>query len=258
MSKNAATLRATDLWAGEGMHDVVRGVSLELTTGDAPVGIIGESGVGKSTLVRALLGLLRPSHGTVTWDGRTASKLGRRDKKVFRSRVARVSQNGLVDIDTRDTVARALTRALDTARKAGRASSRTVPELIDLAALEPRHAERKIHSLSGGEKQRLAIAAALAPRPDVLILDEPLSAVDPAMRGEVARRLATVAETEGTALLVVTHDLELVERLCPTVHVLADGEFVASGSLREVFARSEHPSVRGLAEAAPLAAQRFR
>jgi ABC-type glutathione transport system ATPase component len=108
-----------------------------------------------------------------------------------------------------------------------------------------------------GERQRLALAVALATRPAALLLDEPLTAVDPGMRGEVVRRLAETTARLGTAVLLVSHDLELVDRLCPTVHVLADGTFVASGALQEVLATSTHPAVRGVAEAAPLAAQRF-
>ncbi|ROS76644.1 ATP-binding cassette domain-containing protein [Cellulomonas sp. PhB143] len=258
MSKNPATLRASDLWVGPSAHDVVRGVDLELVPGQPPVGIVGSSGAGKSTLVQALLGELTPSRGTVVWGGRTVSRIGRRDKKAFRSAVRHVAQNGLVGIDPREGVGKVLNRALADARRAGRPSSRTPQDLLEAAALEPRHASRRVHTLSGGEKQRLAIAVALASRPELLLLDEPLSAVDPAMRGEVARRLADTAAAEGTAVLLVTHDLELVERLCPTVHVLADGTFVASGPLREIFADAEHPEVRGLAEAAPLAAQRFR
>lgn len=157
---------------------------------------------------------------------------------------------------------RTLSAALKDARRAGRPSGRSVEDLLGDVALEPRYAPRTVQSLSGGEKQRVALAVALATRPRALLLDEPLTAVDPAMRGDVVRHLAGATAELGTAVLLVSHDLELVERMCPTVHVLADGTFVASGSLRDVFAGTapgaDHPAVRGLAEAAPLAVQRFR
>ncbi|WP_426310902.1 ABC transporter ATP-binding protein [Cellulosimicrobium sp. E-16] len=257
-------LRATGLAAGYGGPDVVHGIDLDVVPGALPVGIVGESGAGKSTVVRALVGLVRPTAGHVTYAGRTVTKLSRRDKKQFTADVRRVSQDGLagIGIDPRWTVDRTLSAALKDARKAGRPSGRSVEDLLGDVALEPRYAPRTIHSLSGGEKQRVALAVALATRPRALLLDEPLTAVDPAMRGDVVRRLADATAELGTAVLLVSHDLELVERMCPSVHVLADGTFVAAGALRDVFAGTapgaDHPAVRGLAEAAPLAVQRFR
>ncbi|WP_029252048.1 ABC transporter ATP-binding protein [Paraoerskovia marina] len=251
------TLSARDLWAGES-SDVVRGVSLDLTPGQSPVGLIGPMGSGKSSLLFAMLGLTKPRGGTVTWGGSTVHRLRGSRKKQFGAAVRRVSQNGIPVADRRSTASRELTRALATARRTGRSSSATVEDLMDLVLLGPQHDSRPIATLSGGEQQRLALALALATRPEILVLDEPLSAVDPAMRGEIARLLSSVVEDDGIAVLLATHDLELVERLCPTVHVLADGTFVASGSMRDILAAPEHPAVRDLAEAAPRAVQRFR
>jgi len=254
----APILRADGMAAGYGGADVVHGIDLELSPGAAPVGIVGPSGAGKSTIVRALVGQVKPTQGRVTWHGRTVSRIGLRDKKAFRTQVRRVAQEGIADVDPRWTVDRVLGKALSDARKAGNASGSTVAELLDDVALEARFAPRQVGTLAGGEKQRVALAVALATRPGALLLDEPLTAVDPAMRGEVVRRLGESTAAQGTAVLLVTHDLELVERLCPTVHVLADGTFVDSGELSAVLGRAEHPAVRDLAEAAPLAVQRFR
>ncbi|AEG43282.1 ATP-binding cassette domain-containing protein [Isoptericola variabilis] len=259
MSTSPATtpvLRADGLAAGYGGPDVVRGVDLELVPGREPVGIVGESGAGKSTIVAALVGQVRPTAGRVTWAGRTVTRIPLREKKRFRAQVRRVTQEGL-DVDARWTVDRAVGAALTEARRAGSPSGATVAELLSDVALEPRFAPRTVGSLSGGERQRLALALALATRPAALLLDEPLTAVDPGMRGEVVRRLTEATAAAGTAVLLVSHDLELVERLCTTAHVLAEGTFVASGPLQEVLATSDHPAVRGLAEAAPLAVQRF-
>jgi ABC-type multidrug transport system ATPase subunit len=114
-----------------------------------------------------------------------------------------------------------------------------------------------VGSLSGGERQRLALALVLATRPEVLILDEPLAGVDPEMRGHLVRTIADTVSGTGAGLLVVSHDLQMVERLCPAVHFLSDGVFLASGPMREVLATPE-PVIRELALAAPLAVQRFR
>ncbi|MFC7879575.1 ABC transporter ATP-binding protein [Isoptericola sp. NPDC057391] len=256
----APILRAQGLVVGYGGPAVLDGVDLELVQGSAPVGVVGESGAGKSTLVQALLGQIKPRWGTVTYQGRTASKLGLRDKRRFRGAVRTVAQNGL-GTDPTWSVERTVKGALADARKAGRANGRDVADLLDDVMLEPHVAGRRVATLSGGEKQRLALALALTTRPDALLLDEPLTAVDPAMRGEIVRRLTDATRAEGTAVLLVSHDVELVARLCPTVHVLADGTFVASGPMGELLAATgddAHPAVRGLAEAAPLAAQRFR
>ena len=257
-------LRASGLAAGYGGPDVVHGIHRAVPPGPPPGGGGGGSGGGGGTIVRALVGLVRPTAGHVTYAERTAGKLSRRDKKQFTADVRRVSQDGLagIGIDPRWTVDRTLSAALKDARRAGRPSGRSVEDLLGDVALEPRYAPRTVQSLSGGEKQRVALAVALATRPRALLLDEPLTAVDPAMRGDVVRHLAGATAELGTAVLLVSHDLELVERMCPTVLVLADGTFVASGSLRDVFAGTapgaDHPAVRGLAEAAPLAVQRFR
>ena len=253
----ARALRAVGLGVSYGGADVVHDVDLQLTPGDAPVGIIGESGAGKSTIVDALAGDLKPTRGHVAFGGRTVSRLRLGDKKRFKAAVRRVQQNGL-GVDMQQTVDRVLSTALKDARKAGRASGRNVADLLEDVALPPLMSERRLQTLSGGERQRIALAVALATKPDILLLDEPLTAVDPAMRGDLVRSLAEATKELGTAVLLVSHDIELVSRFCSTVHVLAEGTIVASGDLTDILANDPHPSVRALAENAPLAAQRFR
>ncbi len=254
-----AVLRADDLWAGyPGVH-VLRGITLEVRGGDAPVGIVGPSGAGKTTLVRALQGQIRPSGGSVTFNGRPVHRLPRRDNKQFKATVRFTSQDSLTVTDPRLTVARSLGLALGEARKAGRTHGTSMNELLDAVALPPHFASRRLVTLSGGEKQRVALAAALATRPEILVLDEPLTAVDPQARANLSRRLALAMADLDTAVVLVSHDLELVERTCRQVHILDDGGFVASGVLGELLSdRDQHPTVRDLAEAAPLAVQRFR
>lgn len=255
---SSTPLLARDLWAGHGGPDVLQGVSLEVGRGDAPQGVVGPSGVGKTTLVETLLGGIRPSQGTVVWHGKAVSRLRGRDRKAFRAAVRHVSQEGVAGLEPRTPVEKVVKAGLDVARKGGRPSGYTVEDLLEVVALPASFAQRMHGTLSGGEKQRVAVARAIATRPDVLILDEPFTALDPATRGDVARRVRDVVEPLGTGLLLVSHDLELVERMTATVHVLAEGRFVASGPLQQVLADAEHPVVKDLAEAAPLAVQRFR
>ncbi|UFU04012.1 ABC transporter ATP-binding protein [Ruania suaedae] len=251
-------LQAHELWGGYPGNEVIRGVDLTITSGDSPVGIIGPSGIGKTTLARLLRGSLRPTRGDVTYDGRSVSRLPRKVKKDFTAAVRFQSQDSLSISDPRLTVAGNLKVALKEARKAGRTHATSTAELLDAVALPEQFATRVMITLSGGERQRVALATALATRPEILVLDEPFTAVDPQSRGDMARSLGALLARLGTAAVVITHDLELVERMCPTVHFLADGQFVASGPIGEILARREHPAVREIAEAAPLAVQRFR
>ncbi|UFU05414.1 ABC transporter ATP-binding protein [Ruania halotolerans] len=252
-----SVLQAHDLWGGYPGNPVINGVELTITAGDPPLGIVGPSGVGKTTLARLLRGTERPTRGDVTFNGRSVRRLPRREAKEFRAAVRFQSQDSMTITDPRLTVAANLKEALKIARKAGRTHATTTAELLDAVALPEHFGKRAMITLSGGERQRVALATALATRPELLVLDEPFTAVDPQTRGEMARRLGSIFDRLGTAAVVISHDLELVERMCPSVHFLAEGRFVASGPLGEVFATAEHPAVREMAEAAPLAVQRF-
>lgn len=258
MSTTTNTLSATGLVAGHGSTPSVRGVDLTVSPGGGSVGIIGSSGVGKSTLLQALAGELKLRGGRVTFDGRTVGKLGMRDKKRFGVAVRAVAQNGFGGLNPQQTVERAIEGELSKARKAGRATGGTATDVIAVMFLEPRFLGRSISSLSGGERQRLALAAALSTRPDVVILDEPTTALDQSLKDTVVRRLVELAAERGTGLLVASHDLEMVSRVCHTVHVLADGVFVESGTPQDLLTNPTHPATREIADALPAAVGAFR
>lgn len=251
-------IQARDLQVSYTGAPVLAGIDLTLVGHGAPIGVVGPSGAGKTTLVDALRGAVKPTAGSVTYHGRAVSKLGRKVSKEFTGAVRHVSQYGVPTQDPRLTVQRYLENALKDARRAGRTHSTTIEGLLTFVALDPSFAGRTLLTLSGGERQRLALARALATRPDLLLLDEPLTAIDPGLRATILRRLADLTRDLGIAVLLVSHDLEAVERLCQSVHVLAEGRFVASGPLREVLADASHPVVADLAAAAPYTAQRLR
>ncbi|WP_168800448.1 MULTISPECIES: ATP-binding cassette domain-containing protein [Cellulomonas] len=252
MSSTRAVLTAIDVRAGYGGPAVLDGIHLTLRTGDA-VGLLGRSGVGKSTLVEILGGHMRPGAGRVTLDGVDVSKPPLRQRKLVKARLRTVHQNGLAGIDPQRTVERTMEDAFTEARKAGRSTNHDVEAALGVVGLPIRFVTRTVRSLSGGERQRVAIARALAAKPDLLLLDEPLTAVDQAMREEVAADIRALVREDGIGLLVASHDVRLLDRLTDTVHVLADGRLVESAPLRQLLRDPQHPDTRALVEALPEA-----
>jgi oligopeptide/dipeptide ABC transporter ATP-binding protein len=228
-------MRADDVTLGYGATPVVHRVSMDLTEGG--VGLIGESGAGKTTLARAFLGLLRPMSGTILYGGRD---LRSTPLRAFRRAVQPVFQ--AESLDPRMRVGACVAEALPR-RERGR-----VPGLLREVGLDPDLAGRRPHELSGGQRQRVVIARALAVRPALLILDEPTGALDLTVRARVLDLLAGLE----VARLLITHDLAVVRRLCRTGYVLFAGRIVESGPVPELLGRPAHPYTRALRDAVPV------
>ena len=254
----STTLTATALKAGYPGEPVLTGVDLTLRAGAAPLGLLGPSGAGKTTLVRVLRGVLKPSAGQVTLDGRSVHRLRGKDRRAFTAAVRFVSQYAMTISDPQETVSSRLTLAAKEARKGGRTHAVSPTEMLATVGLGEQYLTRRMRTLSGGETQRVALATALATRPEILVLDEPLTAVDPGMRGEISATLREIIERLGIGVLIASHDLELVQRMCPQVAFLGQGRILAQGTVAEVLARTEHEEIRELAENAAEAVQRFR
>lgn len=250
-------LTATALHAGYPGEAVLEGVDLELAAGQAPLGLLGASGAGKTTLLAALAGEHRPSSGRVTWEGRDVARLRGKDKRRFRAAVRFVSQYAMTITDPRETVDSRLSLAAKEARKGGRTHAVSPAEMLASVGLEERFLTRTMRTLSGGEIQRVALATALSTRPELLVLDEPLTAVDPNTRADLARGLGATIRRLGIGTLIASHDIELLQRLCPEIAVLARGRILTRGPLAEVLAGDEHEEIRELAAAQPVAVQRF-
>ncbi|MFC0673703.1 ABC transporter ATP-binding protein [Brachybacterium hainanense] len=253
-----SVLKATGVSLGFGGPDVLENVSIEVTSGAAPVGLIGPSGGGKTTLLHILAGTQKLIRGSVTFEGRSVAKLRLRSKSEFSARVRAVSQYSMTITDPRETAEIRLRQALKTARKGGRTHGTSIEDMLAAVGLDMSAARRPMSTLSGGERQRVALAAALATRPEILLLDEPLTALDPHSRTSMTTHLRELIERLGIGVLIASHDLELVERLCPTVHALVGGQLLPAAPLREVLRDPEHPDLAELAAAAPLAVSRFR
>lgn len=246
---SASTLAAADVSVGYEGEKVLDGVDLALAAGDAPLGLVGPSGSGKTTLIDVLAGTLPPWSGSVTFNGTPVHKLRFGAAKVFTAGARFVSQYAMTILDPRETVKDRLKGASRDARKGGRPHDRTPVQMLEVVGLPERFLGRAMRTLSGGEQQRVALATALATRPEILVLDEPLSAVDPSSRADIAGMLSGTISELGIGTLIASHDLDLIGRLCPQVAFLADGRIVARGSLPEVLV-ADHPVIRDMAESA--------
>jgi peptide/nickel transport system ATP-binding protein len=231
---------------------VVTPTSFALRAGET-LGIVGESGSGKTTLTRMLLALEKPDGGQVLLRGRPWRELSSAQRREERKRIQVVFQDPLSSFDPRYTVERLLDEALAVAGVArGEARRQRAEELLRLVQLDPALLTRRPIELSGGMRQRIAIARALAAEPDVLVCDEPVSALDVSVQVQILQLLADLKQRLGLACLFISHDLGVVQQVSDRVLVMKDGVVVESGPVREVFARPRHDYTRTLLAAIPF------
>ncbi|MEU4516571.1 ABC transporter ATP-binding protein [Nonomuraea wenchangensis] len=240
-------LAATALSHSYDRRPAVSEVSFTLHEGET-LGVVGESGSGKSTLARLALALLEPAHGRVALHQRQWSHLPERARRPLRHRVQLISQNPLDSFDPRHTVGRLVAEPLRLPAKERRAR---VLDLLERVGLPPGTAGRHPRELSGGQRQRVAIARALGPRPDVLVCDEPVSALDVSVQAQVLDLLADLQAEYGTAMVFISHDLGVVHHVADRVLVMKDGRVVEEGDVEDLFTRPCHPYTRALVAAVP-------
>lgn len=226
----------------------VDGVSLTVSPGQR-LALVGRSGSGKSTLLRILLALDRPSSGTVTYDGVPVSPGPVRTLRGYRRQVQYVPQDPVMSLDPRMTVEQLVTDPLHRLQVDGdrRATARAALEDVHLG---PEFLRRRRDEISGGQAQRVAIARALATGASVLLADEPVSGLDLPLRDEVLGLLEEISETRGTAVLMVTHDLEAAYRLCTDGMVMHAGRIVESAPMDVLLAHPRNAETRVLLDAA--------
>ncbi len=222
----------------------LRGVSFGVEAGQR-FGIVGESGSGKSTLVRLLAALDKPTSGTVSFQGRRIDDLPERRLGFLRSELQIVFQDPMGSLDPRMRVRDIVSEPL------GRRDPERVAELLDAVGLPADAAQRYPHQFSGGQRQRISIARALAPNPSVLIADEPVSALDVSVRGQILDLLGSLVERFALTLIFVSHDLGVVRHVCDRVAVMRRGEIVELGDVAQVYESPQHEYTRELLAAAP-------
>jgi ABC-type glutathione transport system ATPase component len=247
-----ALLEARDLRVAYGRRDVVHGVSFAVEPGPYGVGLIGESGSGKTTIARAVLRLMPVAGGEVTWEGRSVAQLGGRELRAYRRAVQVVLQDGSEALDPRMRVGASVAEALavhDIVPRAARAGR--VADLFAEVGLEAALADRYPHELSGGQRQRVSIARALAVEPHLLVLDEPTSALDVTVQARVLALIERLRAERGLAYLLITHNLAVVDRLCEHCVVLRDGRVVEAGPTAQVLDHPQHEHTKALRAAVP-------
>ncbi|CAN5677111.1 ABC transporter ATP-binding protein [soil metagenome] len=239
---------------GRSSHFVaVDDISLSIPRGTT-VGIVGESGSGKSTTAKMVLKLEPSTSGEILFEGTEVTDISGAALLSFRKRVQPVFQNPYAALDPRYTVGDAVREPLDV-HKVGTRAERTarVVELLTHVALDPELAKRYPHELSGGQRQRIAIARALALNPELVVLDEAVSALDVLVQAQILDLLVSLQEKLGLTYLFISHDLAVVRMMCHYVHVMKNGRIVESGTPEEIFDHPQDEYTKSLLAAIPVA-----
>jgi oligopeptide transport system ATP-binding protein len=236
-----------------GQIKAVDGVSLDLHKGET-LGVVGESGCGKSTLAKVLMNLEQPTSGSVKYKGKDVFRLSAGEQRRLRRNIQLVMQDPYTSLNPRMTVGDIVGEPYDIHREVAPKGSRRakVRDLLDVVGLNPEHIHRYPHQFSGGQRQRIGIARALALNPEVIVCDEPVSALDVSIQAQVMNLLERLQNEFGLSYIFIAHDLSVVRHIADRVAVMYLGKIVELGTEDEIYEGPTHPYTQALLSAVPV------
>jgi oligopeptide/dipeptide ABC transporter ATP-binding protein len=233
----------------------VDGISMRIERGGI-LGLVGESGCGKSTLAQMIVGLLQASGGEIEWDGTALTGLSGDARRAYRRGVQMVFQDTHSSLNPRKRI-RTILREAVTARGLPQAEiPARITQLLAQVGLDAQLLIRFPHELSGGQRQRVGIARALAMEPSLLVADEPVSSLDVSLQGQIINLLRNLNEMLGLTIILISHDLAVVARICDRIAVMYAGRVVETGTPNEVLRAPQHPYTQALLDAVPRGLER--
>ena len=228
----------------------VKNVTLDLHKGET-LGIVGESGSGKSTLARCIIRLMDTDSGEISIEGTQINKLSRAEMRIWRNKIQMVFQDPFASLNPRIKVGDIIAQGPVTQGTSKKDADERARELISIVGLDERAFDRYPHEFSGGQRQRIGIARSLALKPEILIADEPVSALDVSIQAQILDLLEEIRDQMNLSMIFITHDLRVAAQVCDRLAVMRYGEVVETGATADIFANPQHGYTRDLLAAVP-------
>ncbi len=251
LTKHFPSYRQTVLRRPDAPVRAVDGLSFSLRRGET-IGLVGESGCGKSTTGRTILRLLEPTSGTIELDGRDITRVAGRDLRALRRQMQMIFQDPYGSLNPRQTVGSIIAAPYEIQRitpPGGR--RRAVQALMERVGLNPEHYNRYPHEFSGGQRQRIGVARAIALRPSLVVCDEPVSALDVSIQAQIVNLLEDIQREQALSYVFISHDLSVVRHICDRVIVMYLGKIMEEAGRDELYERPLHPYTHALLSAVP-------